>query len=766
MAAPLALALACLTIRGQAAEPAAPPPAAAVQEAVPLLLRTADTGAAATARLESTMVFPGEWNIQFQSPQTNWTGFAELEVDVELPPDAPATIQALVYMKDWDYFWFQNLLPGYLTPGKVNHLKVSLAPGEGNWKPRGHHGLWYYRALMEPKDFGLRLFSKDTFKGTCRVAQAQAVKRLADSAPPGIRNLRANTAQVPCYGKFELTFDLPDRYADPFDPAQIAVSADFEGPDGAHTMVDGFYAQDYIWRVASTEERFQPQGPPLWHVRFAPGKPGIYRYTVTARDAVGSTRTAPGTFTATPAVTPGFVRVSQQDPRYFEFTDGSPFFPIGHNVRSPFDSRMDQQFPWAQRWPEGSAAYIRYFRSMAQNGENFGEVWSAAWSLGLEWTPLWRGYHGIGQFNLVNAWELDHVVDAADANGIYLNLVILNHGKFSTWCDPEWAGNPFNKANGGFLDSPDDYFSNPRAQEAFKKLMRYMIARWGYSQRIFAWELWSELNLTGTNANVYKTPACVDWHRQMGRWIKETDPYRHLVATHVSGDYNTQNTEIISLPEMDHCPVDAYHGHDASLYIVTLLRLTALFNNPYKKPVLVTEFGGNWNGQDIKHLDDALHAALWSATCLPLAGTPLFWWWQVVEEENFYPKYLAVSKFMKGEDRRNTARTTCTPQLRLGTEPAVGIDVQCLKDRTSGLGWLFCTGDFEKIDPVGEPTVLDLKMVIPNMTAGAYTVEFWDTTTGRPLPVRQQTTTDEQDTVTVAVPPFARDLAFKIKPAP
>lgn len=757
------LAAVLLTVVGSAPDASAAEPAAA---AVPLQVRLADSAATPTAALEPQVTFPGECSVQFVTPQKNCVDFAVLEVDVTLPATAPARVQALFYMKDWDYFWFQYLVPGPLVPGKTTRLKVSLLPDETGWQPKGHRGAWYHRALMEPKDFGVRVFSTETFAGNCRFENARLLRRAPATDAPAIRNVRVNRNRVPCLELFEVTFDLPDRYADPFDPEQIAVAADFEDPAGQHLTVNGFYAHDYIWRVGNTEERFLPQGPPFWRLRFAPAQPGIYKYTITAKDAVGSTRWGPGTLEATATTHPGIVKVSTKDPRYFEFADGAPFFPIGHNVRSPFDSRMDQQFPWAQRWPEGSAAYLRYFKNMRKHGENLAEIWSAAWSLGLEWTPIWRGYHGIGQYNMVNAWEMDRVFAAADAEDIYLNLVVLNHGKFSTWCDPEWNANPFNRANGGFLDSPDEFFGNAQAQAAFKKLMRYMIARWGYSHRLFAWELWSELNLAGTSAAVYRQQPCVEWHRMMGRWVKENDPFKHLVATHVSTDYNAQNTDIISLPEMDHCPVDAYHGQEPSLYIVTLLRLTALFNNPYKKPVFVTEFGGNWNGQDIKHLDDALHAALWSSTCIPLGGTPLFWWWQVVEEENFYPKYLAISRFMAGEDRRHPEMVTYTPQLLNGKAPAVGIDVQCLKDKKTAIGWIFCTTEFDRLDPVGEATVLELKMVFTGMAAGAYNVEFWDTVAGRPLPVKRRVTPDENDTFTIDVPPFARDLAFKVKPVP
>ena len=79
--------------------------------------------------------------------------------------------------------------------------------------------------------------------------------------------------------------------------------------------------------------------------------------------------------------------MATNDARYFSHSDGSFFFPVGHNIHSPTDARFDRQFPWAERRAEGSAAYERLFPVMQEHGENITEVWMAAWSLGREFFP-------------------------------------------------------------------------------------------------------------------------------------------------------------------------------------------------------------------------------------------------------------------------------------------------------------------------------------------------------------------------------------------
>jgi hypothetical protein len=719
-------------------------------------------GVAPAESLEMSVNFPGEQSAVLKYAKDGWIGLGELDFDIVWPTNAPSGVRVLVYVKDWDLFWFQNELPGALVPGQRNRFQVDLSPAAAGWLPRGHEGAWHLRALMEPAEVGIRVYADRPYSGRCRLEAIRGRPR-ADGGPPYIRRVRANRDRVPCYDRFELAFDVPDRYPDPFDAEQVSVQAEFQAPDGKTVRRDAFYASDYYRTVENTGELLHPQGAPVWRVRFAPTQQGKYTYRLSIRDRFGEAKWGAGTFESVAPRTPGFVRVSQKDPRYFEHSDGSYYHPIGFNVRSPFDSRLDRQFPWRQRWPEGMTVYARYFKHMAASGCNIGEIWTAPWSLGLEWSPLWRGYHGVGQFNLMNAWELDRVLDEAEKNGIRLNIVVHNHGKFCTYMDPEWEFNPFNVQNGGYLSSPDEYFTDPRALKAFQKLMRYMIARWSASTSVLAWELWSEVNLTGSAHGTYMRSEVVEWHRLMGKAVKEMDPYAHPIGTHVATDYTLQNTAIISLPEIDYCPVDGYHYSSDPLQIVDLLRRTADFNNAYKKPVLITEFGGSHLAHDLDHLEKTLDAALWASPCASIAGTPMFWWWQLIEEENFYPKFAALSRFMKGEDRRDPEMTMTRARIAAGGSEGDPWAVECIRSPSRALGWIYNKTNFERIDPQGDPTGTNLVLTVRGMAAGPCTVEFWNTVEGKPaVSVRAAA---ENGVLTVGVPPVARDVAFKIKPA-
>ncbi len=688
----------------------------------------------------------------------HWWQAEEVHVEIDWPEGSPAA-QILLIVQDWEYRWYQYLIPEPVRPGR-QIMDVPLRPGRTAWEPRGHPLPWHHRALADPVRVGLRVFGPNPLDGLAPEFRAWAVRRPAREPAPRITAVRMTEPRAPVFGRFEMAFRLPDRYVNPFDPREVDVWAEITPPDGADPVrVDAFYTKDYFRQVGSTGERAVAQGAPEWKIRYAPLREGAHQVVLHVKDRHGTGRWGPAEFTATPAESPGFLRVSRRDPLHFEFDNGDYFFPIGLNIRSPYDTRHDRRFPWMQRWPEGSASYTRRFEALAEQGANFAEIWTAPWSLGLEWHPIWPGYHGIGQYNLRNAWELDRVIDDAERLGLFINLVIHNHGKFSTFSDPEWDGNPFNSELGGPFDNPNDYLFTEEGRNWFRQLMRYMVARWGYSRHVFAWEFWSELNLAGQTRAMYRDRRTVDWHRVMGRFMKEIDPNRRMVTTHYSGDYTVQNMEISRLPEIDFCAVDAYHGNPESIFIVDLIRRTAEHNNPLEKPVLITEFGGTPHGGTLEHMDEALHTGLWASTVIPVAGAPLYWWWMLVEEQNWYPYYGNIARFMDGEDRRGMESVDGI-RIRDGGAAAPHFQVFAMGHESRLLGWMFdrrAFGTNARIQTYEDPSIR-----VPWTGEDPVHFEFWDPETGQ---VVARTSAELRGgTARADLPAFRRDLAFKIIP--
>jgi hypothetical protein len=741
---------------------------------------SAEQASAGKASLKLDAAFPGHVEVSVKLERADWSEHNRISLKIFLPADAPRSTQAMLFLKDRDHHWYQHLRGEYLRPGAWNTVSADISGASKAWEYSGHFHPWNGATTREIVEFGIRVFSKDgNYSGAIYLDEIAlsddggnakaAATALSDNG--FIRNLRVNSATIGRHEKFEVTFELPKDYENPFLPDEVAVEATFVSPTQKRVVVPGFYYQDYLRERGELGEKMTTLGRGVWKVRFAPTELGRYTYRITATDRATNATTREFSFVCEPSQNPGYVRVAEGTPedaaRYFEFSNGAFFFPIGHNIRSPFDDRYANA-SWAslrrRQSNLGLFAYDRYFEQMQANGENFAEVWMASWWLALEWKSNAPGYHGIGQYNLLHAWKLDHLLDTARDRGIYLLLVVNNHGKFSTWCDAEWAANPFNKANGGPFESPEEFFTDPRGAAAMRHLLRYLVARWGYSTQVFGWKLMSEINLTGSGGGFHRTPTMRNWHRDMAALLKEIDPWKHPVTTHYSGDYRVQDPQLVALPGLDFNTVDAYHGVPNCLNIIQLINETCQFNRQFNKPVIITEFGGSSGGMPAKVLRQELHNALWASVCSPAPSTPLFWWWMFIDENNLYPMFKPIAAFMRGQDRRGE-RLEAAPELVELTGPTTAmIGTQALLGDHSAYVWLFDRNYFS--GPLHEEDAMaheGLRLKLLHINDGTYIVEVWDTYTG--IVVSSERVAANEGMVDFEVPVFKKDVAVKVKPA-
>ena len=140
----------------------------------------------------------------------------------------------------------------------------------------------------------------------------------------------------------------------------------------------------------------------------------------------------------------------------------------------------------------------------------------------------------------------------------------------------------------------------------------------------------------------------------------------------------------------------------------------------------------------------------------------MFWWWQLVEEENYYEKFAALSRFMEGEDRRDPTMVTCDLKLGVEGETALRLAATCQKSPTRALGWVFERKGFRKYALPGDKTIEGAGLQLDGMDKGLYRVEFWDTATGKPAATEH--VESEDGALSVKIPAFVRDIAFKVKP--
>ena len=454
---------------------------------------------------------------------------------------------------------------------------------------------------------------------------------------PRVLETRPSAAQVGTFEAVELTVRLDAEFANPFDPEEIDLSADVADPTGRVRTVHGFLYQDFDRTLKDGKEQLEPRGKPMWKLRYAPMVPGEHRYRVRVRTRGGEAAGEPGTFLAVPSRDPGFIRVSPRNPRYFEFSTGKPYFPIGHNVC------------WADSQLK-TYDYDQYFRKMAAAHENFTRIWMCSWSLELEGGKL-------DDYRLDNAWRLDHIIAFARTYGIHVKLCFDNFYDFA-----QRRHSPYWRAHGGMCDKPADFFTSAAAKAHYLRRLRYIAARWAHAPQVMAWEFWNEMDYAPSEKGKVlsrKEPYMLDWTAAMATELRRLDPYGHLVTSTLAA--YTDWPEFWAMPALDFVQLHSYihqdweptpKQYDAAAMVLDQAQDFVQF----KKPFLIAEFGYHPSGGEnrLNKLDRTgihLHNALWASCLSGAAGAPMLWWWDdYVEPNDLYYHYRALGRFLAGVD--------------------------------------------------------------------------------------------------------------------
>ena len=295
-------------------------------------------------------------------------------------------------------------------------------------------------------------------------------------------------------------------------------------------LAPAFWYQDY------DPLTFQPRGEPGWRARLIPTAAGNWSASAELADPALQSPAVAFTVQENPGAR-GFIRIHPENPRYFAFENGSTYFPVGINMG------------WGAENP--IADFTQWLDGLSANGGNWIRVWMASWSFGIEWTDT-----GLGDYSkrLFQAWQLDQIMRLAEERGVYVELVLINHGAFSATTNPESPSNPYNVVNGGPCQNPEDFVTDPVARDYFKRRLHYIAARWSASPSLMNWEWWNEANLTPI-----QNPEMSAWVQEMTPVLREHDPYDHLISTSSAAG---AVYAVSQLPEIDFAQFHLYSSND------------------------------------------------------------------------------------------------------------------------------------------------------------------------------------------------------------
>jgi hypothetical protein len=343
-----------------------------------------------------------------------------------------------------------------------------------------------------------------------------------------------------------------------------------------------------------------------------------------------------------------------------------------------------------------------------------------------------------GNYNPLDCFLLDQIVEAARRNGIYLMLCAMTRDLYM---------NSLSKPG-----SPE-YL---KATADAKQFLRYAVARWGYSTSVAAWEYFNEMD-PGKPTD--------EFYAQVGRYLEQIDIYRHL---------RTTSTWHPSARDCRHPQIDIAQEHhymrpdddDFKDEVESILRQSRwLREQASNKPALIGEFGlatAQWGQSEYMKQDrDGVHFrnCLWASALGGCSGAAMFWWWELLDQQDAYRHYKPLATFLadlRPAGLQPTTAATSEPRLRIIGRQGEDRAYLWLVDRQA-TWWNLIV---EKRQP---GAIESATITLDGLKPGHYVAVWWDTQEG--APVDRQTLSTDDGRLRLTAPPFTRDLACKIAPA-
>jgi hypothetical protein len=345
-----------------------------------------------------------------------------------------------------------------------------------------------------------------------------------------------------------------------------------------------------------------------------------------------------------------------------------------------------------------------------------------------------------GFYNQIDCFMLDQLVESAEQNGIYLMLCLITRDLYM---------------NSLSDDKSDEY---QKAIDDAQKLLRYAVARWGYSTSVAAWEYFNEMDPGKPTDRFYA---------ELGEYLEQIDIYRHLRTTstwHPSArDCRHPRLDIGQLHHYMR-PETKEEFKDEVAVVIDKTRF--LREHAPNKPALIGEFGlatPKWGLSEYMKQDSGgvhFHNCLWASAFAGASGTAMFWWWDQLDRQDAYYHYQPLSTFLADVSFAGLQ------QLRAKVSPEE-IRLLGYQGNDRAYMWLFNPQAtwwnlvVEKRQPV---EIKDATIEIQGILPGNYRLEWWDTYKG--MVIEKKPLSFGEGPLHIAVPPFRRDIACKISQEP
>jgi hypothetical protein len=418
--------------------------------------------------------------------------------------------------------------------------------------------------------------------------------------------------QVLQFEKAEWAIRVEGTFKNPYNQYEVALDMLLESPTGKLLLLPCYWENGNNWKA-----------------RFTPQESGLYTYNFRLTTKADAKESARKSFNVAATDKPGFLH--KNDLWTFRFDNGKLFRGIGENVG--WESRSFENDKWT---------YRHLLPTLAKNGANFFRTWMCYWNMPLEFKKVGstKRYSNTSAYYHPEAIEkMDDLVNLCDSLNLYFMLSIDWHGHLMQ--GGGWRNSNYNEINGGPAKNPADFFTVQGAQEMYKNKLRYLVARWGYSPNIAVWEFFNEIDnaaFTRGDSIIIPLNTIAQWHLEMSRYLKDIDPYQHLVSTSIS------HRDILGMNSIPYIDFNQKHIYKHTGKIPFIY---ADYIQTYNKPYVIGEFGYRWEDDDPKYGDEwdfDYKRGLWYGMFHPTPILPMTWWWELFDDRNMTPYFRSVKE--------------------------------------------------------------------------------------------------------------------------
>lgn len=444
------------------------------------------------------------------------------------------------------------------------------------------------------------------------------ISSMSGYSQPTINSFNLLNKQVGLYQKAEWNINITADFENPYSANEISVDMILISPLGKEIILPCFF-----------ESGNSSQS--IWKARFAPRETGLYNYYFKITSQKISETSEKSSFKSEPSNKKGFLHINNL--WTFKFDNGELFRGIGENIA------------WESRsWENEKWTYDYFLPTLSKNRGNFFRVWMSDWNLPLEWKingDTKRYKSSDEYFHPQGIKRLDEVIESANSLNLYMMIALDHHGALIE--NSSWVNSNYNSKNGGPAKTPAEFFTLESSKQMYKNRLRYLVARWGYSTNIAAWEFFNEIDITAfdqPDKKIIPPSDITKWHDEMSTYLKGIDPYDHIITTSIA------YRDIDGLCSLSNMDLNQRHLYK---YTGEIPKMINEYVNKFNKPFVVGEFGYEWDwNADFSKITDGLifdyKRGLWYGLFNPTPILPMTWWWEFFDEKNMTPYYKSVSE--------------------------------------------------------------------------------------------------------------------------